>query len=320
MEPQSGQSTAGRAVTHHDHLDTLASGTGRGELILVATPIGNLGDLSPRAVEVLRRADAIACEDTRHTRKLLSAAAIDGKRMLAVHEHNEHNAANGIVELLARGQCVALVTDAGMPAISDPGERVVAAVVAAGFPVTCVPGPSAALTALAISGLPTARFAFEGFLPVKGAERQDRLAAAAAGPETVIVYEAPHRLVRTLTDLVGCCGPDRKISVSRELTKRFEETRRGALGEVLHALLADGAAEPRGEYVIVIAGRVAADDAFPVDDDAIRAMVAAERTRGARTKEAVDAVASATGLPRRHVYALAVAATTGDTAGPQPSG
>lgn len=303
-----------------DSTDTRTSGGQRGELILVATPIGNLGDLSPRAVEILRRADAIACEDTRHTRKLLSAAAIDGKRMLAVHEHNEHHAANGIVELLARGQCIALVTDAGMPAISDPGERVVAAVVAAGFPVTCVPGPSAALTALAISGLPAARFAFEGFLPVKGTDRQDRLAASAASAETVILFEAPHRLVRTLTDLAGCCGPDRKISVSRELTKRFEETRRGTLGEVLHALLVGGAAEPRGEYVIVLAARVAAEDSLPVDDDAVRAMLAAERTRGARTKEAVDAVASATGLPRRHVYALAVAPPAGVMADPQPSG
>lgn len=303
-----------------DSTDTRTSGGQRGELILVATPIGNLGDLSPRAVEILRRADAIACEDTRHTRKLLSAAAIDGKRMLAVHEHNEHHAANGIVELLARGQCIALVTDAGMPAISDPGERVVAAVVAAGFPVTCVPGPSAALTALAISGLPAARFAFEGFLPVKGTDRQDRLAASAASAETVILFEAPHRLVRTLTDLAGCCGPDRKISVSRELTKRFEETRRGTLGEVLHALLVGGAAEPRGEYVIVLAGRLAGEDSLPVDDDAVRTMLAAERTRGARTKEAVDAVASATGLPRRHVYALAVAPSAGVMADPQPSG
>ncbi len=306
-------------MTDPNHPDTNQSGSGPGELILVATPIGNLGDLSPRAVEVLRRADAIACEDTRHTRKLLSAAAIDGKRMLAVHEHNEHNAANGIVELLARGQCVALVTDAGMPAISDPGERVVAAVVAAGFAVTCVPGPSAALTALAISGLPTARFVFEGFLPVKGSERQDRLGAVAAAAETVILFEAPHRLIRTLADLVGCCGPDRKISVSRELTKRFEETRRGSLGEVLHALLAEGAAEPRGEYVIVLAGRGAAEGSLPVDDAAIRAMLAVERERGARTKEAVDAIASATGLPRRHVYALAVAPPGGVTTNPQLS-
>lgn len=291
--------------------DTDIVETRQGELILVGTPIGNLGDLSPRAVEVLRRADAIACEDTRHTRKLLSAASIEGKRMLAVHEHNEHHAANGIVELLARGQCIALVTDAGMPAISDPGERVVAAVVAAGFPVTCVPGPSAAITALAISGLPTSRFGFEGFLPAKGPERQARLAAASASAETMILFEAPHRLIRTLTDLAASCGGERLVSVSRELTKRFEETRRGTLGEVLEALAVDGAAEPRGEYVIVVAGRSLSGDAVAANDDAVRAMLATERQRGARTKEAVDAVAAATGLPRRHVYAIAVAPPTG---------
>lgn len=279
-----------------------------GELILVGTPIGNLGDLSPRAVEVLRSADAIACEDTRHTRKLLSAASIDGKRLLAVHEHNERNAADGIVELLRRGQRIALVTDAGMPAVSDPGEQVVAAVVAAGFAVTCVPGPSAALTALAISGLPTDRFVFEGFLPVKGAERAARLAVVASSAETVIVFEAPHRVIRTLTDLAGACGGSRRISLSRELTKRFEETQRGTLGELVEASALDGAAEPRGEYVMVIAGR--SDDESPVadlTDDEVRRLLDVERGRGARTKEAVDHVAAATGLPRRHVYALAVA-------------
>ena len=285
-------------MTLHDRPDALQPGTGRGELILVATPIGNLGDLSPRAVEVLRRADAIACEDTRHTRKLLSAAAIDGKRMLAVHEHNEHHAANGIVELLARGQCVALVTDAGMPAISDPGERVVAAVVAAGFAVTCVPGPSAALTALAISGLPAARFVFEGFLPVKGSERQDRLTAAAAVTETVILFEAPHRLVRTLTDLVGRCGPERKVSVSRELTKRFEQTWRGSLGSAVDAI-----GVPRGEYVVVLDGAPVVETV--VDDDEVLARLSAERARGSSTRDAVDVVASATGRVRRDVYALA---------------
>lgn len=284
---------------------------GRGELILVATPIGNLGDLSPRAVEVLRDADAIACEDTRHTRKLLSAAHIEGKRMLAVHEHNEHHASSGIVELLARGQRIALVTDAGMPAVSDPGERVVAAAVKAGFVVTCVPGPSAALTALAVSGLPAGRFSFEGFLPTKGPDRHERLAAAAANSDTVIYFEAPHRVVRTLTDLIANCGADRRVSVSRELTKRFEETRRGTLGEVLTLLQTEGASEPRGEYVFVVAGRDISAGALPVDDDAVRAMLATERERGSRTKEAVDAVAAATGLPRRHVYSLAVTPSAG---------
>lgn len=284
--------------------DAAAVETHRGELILVGTPIGNLGDLSPRAVEVLRRADAIACEDTRHTRKLLSAASIEGKRMLAVHEHNEHHAANGIVELLARGQCVALVTDAGMPAISDPGERVVAAVVAAGYLVTCVPGPSAALTALAISGLPTARFAFEGFLPAKGPARRRRIAAVAANHDTTVLFEAPHRLLRTLTDLSAACGEDRAVSVSRELTKRFEETRRGTLGALIVAL-GGGETEMRGEHVVVLAAATAAAD-HGETDEAVREQLADERSRGLTTKDAVDRVAERTGRARREVYAIAV--------------
>lgn len=276
-------------------------------LILVATPIGNLGDLSPRAIEALRSADAIACEDTRHTRKLLSAAAIDGKRLLAVHEHNERNAADGIVELLRRGQTVALVTDAGMPAVSDPGERVVAAVVAAGFDVLCVPGPSAALTALAISGLPTQRFFFEGFLAVKGVERASRMVAVAAMPETVILFESPHRLLRTLSDLVDACGADRPVSVSRELTKKFEQTQRGPVGELLETMRLADAPEPRGEYVIVVAGRPADVASGEMTDEDLLVLLDAERARGARTKEAVDLVASATRIQRRRIYTLATA-------------
>ncbi len=283
---------------------------GIGSLILVGTPIGNLGDLSPRAIEILRSADAIACEDTRHTRKLLSAAAIDAKRLLAVHEHNEHHAADGIVELLRRGQTVALVTDAGMPAVSDPGERVVAAAVAAGFDVICVPGPSAALTALAVSGLATERFAFEGFLPVKGAERKARLAVVGSNPDTTVLFEAPHRLLRTLTDLAGACGGARRVSVSRELTKRFEETQRGTLDELLAAHQLVATAEPRGEHVIVVAGRstAAGEGGRDLSDDAVIDLLRAELVSGARTKAAVDVVSSATGLPHRHVYALAVRA------------
>ena len=277
-------------------------------LILVATPIGNLGDLSPRAIEVLRAADAIACEDTRHTRKLLSAMAIDGKRLLAVHEHNEHNAADGIVELLRRGQTVALVTDAGMPAVSDPGERVVAAVVAAGFDVLCVPGPSAALTALAISGLPTQRFFFEGFLAVKGVDRATRIAAVAAMTDTVILFESPHRLLRTLSDLVTVCGGDRLVSVSRELTKKFEQTQRGAVGELLAAMRSADAPEPRGEYVIVMAGCRVESGLEDLTDEALLTLIGAERARGARTKQAVDLVAAATGIQRRRIYTLATAA------------
>lgn len=283
----------------------MSSTNTQGLLILVATPIGNLGDLSPRAVEVLRAADAIACEDTRHTRKLLSAASIDGKRLLAVHEHNEHNAAEGIVELLRRGQTVALVTDAGMPAVSDPGERVVAAVVAAGFDVMCVPGPSAALTALAISGLATQRFFFEGFLAVKGVDRAGRIAAVATMAETVILFESPHRLLRTLGDLSIACGADRLVSVSRELTKKFEQTQRGNIGELLIAMQAPEAPEPRGEYVIVVAGCPADLSVGEFTDEALLVLISAERAGGARTKQAVDLVAAATGIQRRRIYTLA---------------
>ena len=288
--------------------DEAGERAGIGELILVATPIGNLGDLSPRAVEVLRSVDAIACEDTRHTRKLLTAAAIGGKRLLAVHDHNEHHAANGIVELLARGQRIALVTDAGMPAISDPGERVVAAAVAAGFEVTCVPGPSAALAALAVSGLSTARFCFEGFLPPKGSDRHRRIVAVAGNRDTTVLFEAPHRLLRTLTDLAVVCGEGRAVSVSRELTKRFEETRRGTLGSLI-ASLEGNDTEPRGEHVIVIGAPTDVADLHE-SDETVRAQLADERDHGLTTKDAVDRVAQRTGRARRQVYAIAIEKST----------
>ena len=281
-----------------------ASIPGRAGLVLVATPIGNLGDLAPRAAEALRTADAIACEDTRHTRKLLAAAGIEGKRLLAVHAHNELAAGPGIVALIERGQQVALVTDAGMPAISDPGEQVVAAVVAAGLAVTCIPGPSAVVVALALSGLPTGRFVFEGFLPRSGADRAARLAEIALEKRTIVLYEAPHRILRTLTDLALVCDDSRRASVSRELTKKFEETQRGTLAELVAAATAT---EPRGEHVIVIEG---ADPAViaTFDDVAIMALVDEQRGRGLRTREAVDAVAGTTGIPRRRVYAVATSA------------
>ena len=271
-----------------------------GSLVLVATPIGNLGDLSSRAVEVLTDADAIACEDTRHTRKLLSAAGILGKRLLAVHQHNEAAAADGIVALLARGDTVALVTDAGTPAISDPGARVVVAVVAAGFEVTCVPGPAALIVALAVSGLPTERFVFEGFLPRSGKERTQRLAEIAAERRTVVLYEAPNRVLRTLTDLAGSAGSTRRCSISRELTKRFEETWRGTVGD---AVVRTQNIEPRGEYVIVLEGQVSVPTA--ADDNTVRQLLDAARASGLRTRDAVDEVSRSTGRVRREVYAIA---------------
>ena len=271
-----------------------------GALVVVGTPIGNLGDLSPRAVAALQDADVVACEDTRHTRKLLTHAGISGPRLVAVHEHNEQEQSARIVEWVASGLRVALVSDAGMPGISDPGERVVSAVAAAGLPTEVVPGPSAVLAALVLSGLPAERFAFEGFLPRKGKERAARLRALADDGRTTVVYEAPHRVARTLDDLRAACGDERRVAVARELTKLHEEVWRGTLSEAVAAV-----GEPRGEYVVVVEGAPAPASEPPTD----AAIVAALHTRlqaGADRKAAVAAVAQELGVPKRRVYELAV--------------
>ena len=194
-----------------------------------ARPSATCGDLSPRAVEALAGADAICCEDTRRTGRLLQHAGVARPALIVVNDHTEAHAIAGVLERLARGERVAVVTDAGMPGISDPGERLVRAAVEAGHPVEVVPGPSAAITALVASGLPTGRFVFEGFLPRKGAGRTSRLAELAAEPRTIVLYEAPHRVARTLGDLAAACGPERRVSIGRELTKLHEEHWRGRL-------------------------------------------------------------------------------------------
>ena len=198
-----------------------------GALILVGTPIGNLGDLSPRAVEALAEADLVCCEDTRRTGRLLERAEVRGARLMRVDEHSERGAVAEVCELLAAGANVALVTDAGMPTVCDPGERLVAACVAAGHEVRIVPGPSAAVAALAVSGLPTGRYAFEGFLPRKGRARAERLAEIARERRTVVLFESPHRLRSCLADLAAVCGARRRAAVARELTKLHEEMVRG---------------------------------------------------------------------------------------------
>ena len=200
-------------------------------LVLVGTPIGNLGDLSPRAVDELAAADAICCEDTRRTGRLLQHAGVERRPLVVVNDHTEVSAIAGVLERLSRGERVAVVTDAGMPGISDPGERLVRAAVAAGHIVEVVPGPSAAVTALVASGLATGRYAFEGFLPRKGSGRSGRLAEIAVERRTTVLYEAPHRVARTLADLAGACGPDRRVAIARELTKLHEEVWRGSLGD-----------------------------------------------------------------------------------------
>ncbi len=271
-----------------------------GSLVLVGTPIGNLGDLAPRAAEALAGADVVGCEDTRRTGKLLSLAGIERRPLVVVNEHTEAREIPRLLARLARGERVALVSDAGMPGISDPGERLVAAAVAAGHPVEVVPGPSASLAALVVSGLPAGRFVFEGFLPRKGAGRSERLAAVAAEPRTCVLYEAPHRLARTLADLAAACGDDRRVVVARELTKLHEEVWRGTLAEA-QAWAAER--EPPGEMVIVLAGAPAA--APPGDDDVLAAL-RDEMEAGATTRDAARAVAERLSVPRRRAYDMAV--------------
>jgi 16S rRNA (cytidine1402-2'-O)-methyltransferase len=266
-----------------------------GLLVVVATPLGNLGDLSPRAASTLAAADVIACEDTRRTGKLLMLAGIHAPRLLAVHEHNEAAMIPSILEHLRSGATVALVSDAGTPVISDPGERVVRAAIDAGLAVSVVPGPSAAVAALAISGLAADRWVFEGFLPRKGRDRAARLAAVAAEPRTAILYEAPHRLVATLNDLVGVCGGERAAVLARELTKLHEEVWRGSLSEALAFTLERA---PRGEYVIVLAG---GEPPPPVDDDEIAAALG-------RDGATVASVATSLGVPKNRVYDIDVRA------------
>jgi 16S rRNA (cytidine1402-2'-O)-methyltransferase len=273
-----------------------------GRLTLVGTPIGNLGDLSSRAAEALGGADVICCEDTRRTGRLLQLAGIERKaRLVVVNEHTETEARPRVVEALGKGQRVVVVSDGGMPGVSDPGERLVRAAVAAGYPVDVVPGPSAGLSALVVSGLPTGRFVFEGFLPRRGSGRSERLAAVAGEPRTVVLFEAPHRLARTLADLVEACGGDRPVVIARELTKLHEEVWRGDLAGAV-AWVEDHT--PAGEIVVVLGGAPPAGEA---DDDTVRAAVEAALASGASVRDAAAQVASDLHVPRRRAYQLAVA-------------
>jgi 16S rRNA (cytidine1402-2'-O)-methyltransferase len=220
-----------------------------GELVLVGTPIGNLGDLGTRARAALGDADVICAEDTRRTRKLLSAFDLHPPRLVSVRARNEARESARVLRWLAEGRRVVLVTDAGMPGLSDPGARLARAVIAAGGRVTVAPGPDAATSALLVSGLPRDRWSFEGFLPLKGPARAARLAAVAAEPRTVVLFEAPHRLLRTLADLEAAAGGDRVVVVANDLSKRFERSWRGPVEEVAARLRA---VELRGEFVVVV--------------------------------------------------------------------
>jgi 16S rRNA (cytidine1402-2'-O)-methyltransferase len=270
-------------------------------LVLVGTPIGNLGDLSPRAASVLAGADVIACEDTRVTRKLLSHLGVPARRLVAMHEHNEASVAPDLVGRVVDGATVAVVTDAGLPGISDPGERLVRAAAAAGIAVEVVPGPSAALAALVVSGLPTDRFCFEGFLPRRAGEKAARLAALAREPRTVVLFESPRRVRSTVGMLASACGGSRPVAVARELTKLHEEVWRGTLEGAVAWL---SSVDPRGEYVLVVGGDVGA--AAAADDGVISAALATRLSAGDDRKTAVASVAVALGVPKRRVYEIAL--------------
>ena len=274
---------------------------GRGGLVLVSTPIGNLGDVTNRALTALREADLVLCEDTRTTQRLLSALGLSA-RLEALHEYNEEARVPGLVERLRQGGRIALVSDAGTPLVSDPGFRLVRAAIAAGVPVTAAPGPNAAITALTLSGLPPLPFLFLGFLPPRQAARRAALgnlrAAELAGlSATLIWHEAPHRLAEMLVDVLAVMG-DRPAAVARELTKRFEEVRRGALSELAAHY---AGAQARGEISVLLGPP--APNMTGVDDldTALRAALA-----GHSLKDAAALVAAATGLPRKQVYARAL--------------
>jgi 16S rRNA (cytidine1402-2'-O)-methyltransferase len=268
--------------------------------VVVATPIGNLGDLSPRAVEALRGADVIACEDTRRTRQLLSHAGVSAPRLIVVNDHTEAARVRELIALLDAGSRVAVVTDAGTPSVSDPGERLVAAAAAAGHRVEVVPGPSAVIAGLVASGLPTGRFCFEGFLPRKGSARTVRLTALRDERRTMVLYEAPHRVRQTIADLRDTLGPLRRVAIARELTKLHEETWRGPLGEAVAHIAVD---EPRGEYVLVVDG---APPPGPPGDDEVASALRAELDAGRDRKTAVADVARRFDVPKRHVYQIAL--------------
>jgi 16S rRNA (cytidine1402-2'-O)-methyltransferase len=267
--------------------------------VLVGTPIGNLGDLAPRATAALEAAHLVCCEDTRRTGRLLQHAGVRAAALRVVNEHTEVGAVAEVLDRLGRGEVVAVVSDAGMPGISDPGERLVAAAAAAGHVVEVVPGPSAALAGLVASGLPTGPVRLRGLPPRKGSARSERVAEVAAEPRTVVLYEAPHRVERTLRDLAAACGGGRQVVLARELTKLHEEIWRGTLAEAIEHV---ASAAPRGEYVLVLAGAPAPAAA---DDDAIRAALASARADGLSTRDAVARTAEVLGVPRRRVYGLA---------------
>jgi 16S rRNA (cytidine1402-2'-O)-methyltransferase len=281
-------------------LETVTEQAAGGVLVLAATPIGNVADASPRLRDELKTADVIAAEDTRRFTRLLDRLDIaTDARVISYFEGNEARRAPALLAELRAGRRVVLVTDAGMPAVSDPGYRLVAAAIEHGFRVTAVPGPSAVLVALAVSGLPVDRFCFEGFLPRKPAERARRLAELAGEVRTMVIFEAPHRTPATLAAMSDCFGPNRRVALCRELTKTHEEVRRGTLAE-LEAGIAG--VEVRGEITIVVAGAAAREH----DLDAAAAKVRDLVNGGMQLKPAVSRIAQERGVPKNLLYQRAL--------------
>ena len=270
----------------------------RGRLVVVATPLGNLGDISRRALDLLASADLVYCEDTRRSSTLFSAHSIPVRgRLRALHEHNEASLCEEVVGQVSAGRVVVIVSDAGTPGISDPGSRLVAAVAAAGLEVTTAPGPSAVVAALSVSGLATERFCMEGFVARKAGDRERLYAQWARETRTIVFFESPQRLGTTLTELAGHY-PERRVCVARELTKLHEEVLRGTLAEVASLI---GTREVLGEVVVVLAG---APPEPPVGEDVIRSALADQSKEGATTRDAVAFVAESLGVTRRVVYRL----------------
>jgi len=280
-----------------------------GTLYVVATPIGNLGDLSARAQQVLGEVAAVCAEDTRHTRRLLAHFGIDAE-LVALHEHNEQQQAARLVQRLQAGEPLALVSDAGTPLVSDPGYRLVRAAREAGVPVSPVPGPSALIAALSVAGMPSDRFAFEGFLPARAGARRERLQRLAGEPRTLLFYEASHRIAESLEDMAAVFGPGRRAVLARELTKLFETVLDGSLAELAARVRAD-ADQRKGEFVLVVEG--AGEDAGA--DLAEGRRVYAVLNRHLPPSTAARLAAEITGAPRKALYGAGADGKEGGGAG-----
>ena len=273
-------------------------------LVLIATPIGNLEDISSRAVREMRNADLLCCEDTRRTGKLLELLEIHPRPdLLLLNEHTEQTRSAEVIKKILNGQRVALVSDAGLPGISDPGEHIVSEAIQQGVVIEVIPGPSAGITALVASGLPTKRFVFQGFIPRKGKARNDRLGEIAAERKTTIIYESGNRLQKTIEDLLGICDKDREVTIAKELTKMHEEYIRGTLCELQETLQSRST---KGEYVLVIGGL---QDQKEVGDSQLLSELKELHSQGKSNRDAVNEIAKKYNVSKRRVYGLSIERT-----------